>query len=451
MSNIIKILEEDLKKKVGKYYARSYYDYKPKQIQNEVNVYSDDHKIHTVKNNNGNCFLYTNYFKLLVNQKLNYLLAKDPEIKISNSDITVTSIVDMLEEGLLNASLDTTAWLHFYVDNNKLDWIFVHDSEIIPIYDKYKKNIIEVIRYFSIDKDTYKVETWSKNGVKVEVIAKDKIQSSEILHHYEETTYYQGKIESVEGKNLPFIPFIPLFNNRSKTPDIDGIKELIDMYNSINSGFVDNINLFQEAIVKLKGFTADTEQLETISKNMRKYKIVGLPNGGGDNVDMDYMSIEIPVEARKVILELLKENIFKIGQGLDPDRLAGESNVTNVVIKSRYSQLDMKANGSEKQLKLFYEKFVDCWNSFNNSNVDKNITFNRSMIFNESEAIDNCLKSINMLPMELILENHPFVKGDAKKVLNNFEKEKEENMKRQQDLMKKEENDTNKMTTNDLK
>ena len=47
------------------------------------------------------------------------------------------------------------------------------------------------------------------------------------------------------------------------------------------------------------------------------------------------------------------------------------------------------------------------------------------MIFNESEAIDNCLKSMNMLPMELILENHPFVKGNAKKVLQDLEAEKE--------------------------
>jgi SPP1 family phage portal protein len=466
MDNIIEIINIDLRKKAGKYIARNYYYYKPKIEQKEVNTHSGG-KVHTIKLDT-NCYLYTNYFKMLVNQKSDFLLAKEPELKIANSDITVATITDMLEEGLLNASLDTAAWLHFYVENNKLDWIFVHDSEIIPIYDKYNKNIIEIIRYYRIDEDNYRIETWTTKGVKIETIDKDKIINSnnvepwtpqkvnfkniekdkiiinDILYHYEEITYYQGEIENIEGKNLPFIPFIPLFNNKAKKSDLDGIQDLLDMYNSINSGFVDNINLFQEAIVKLKGFTGDTEELETIRKNMQKYKMVGIPQGGGDNADMEYMGIEIPVEARKVILEILKENIFKVGQGLDPDRLASESHITNGVIKARYSQLDMKANRTQKQLKIFYEKFVDCVNQFNNSGLDKEITFNRSMIFNESESIDNCLKSMNLLDQETILDNHPWV-TDSKKVMEKINKEKEENIKRQQELI-----DVN-MKTNDLR
>lgn len=447
MKDIITVIKEDIKKKEGKYIARNYYNYKPKNQTKEINTYSNG-KISTI-NVNENCYLYTNYFKMLVKQKINYLLAKEPEIKISTDKLTVATITDMLEEALLNASLDSCTWLHFYVENNKLEWIFIKDSEIIPIYDKYKKNMKGIIRYFLVDEDTYRVETWSLKGVNIEYIKKDKITNSTTKFHYEEEFYYQGEIEKTEGKNLPFIPFIPLFNNKDKNSDLDGIKDLIDMYNSINSGFVDNINLFQEAIVKLKGFTGDTEEIETIRKNMQKYKMVGIPNGGGDNADMEYMAIEIPVEARKVILDILKENIFKIGQGLDPDRLAGESSITNVVIKSRYSALDMKSNGAEKQLTLFYESFVDCINMFYNNAMSKDITFNRSMIFNESEAIDNCIKSMNIIDMELLLENHPWV-TNAKKTLNKINKEKEENVKKQQELMKNQEKTAETLDTKDL-
>lgn len=451
MEKIIEIIKKDIKKKMGKYTARSYYNYKPKSKQSEINTYSGG-KVHTVKVNN-NCYLYTNYFKMLVNQKSDYLLAKEPELKISNSDLTVATITDMLEEAVLNASLDTTSWLHFYVEDNKLDWIFVHDSEIIPIYDKYNKKITEVIRYWiegkKDDENIFIVQTWTKEGVKIEKIHKDKIVDSQTYFHYEEDSIYRGSIEYTEGINLPFIPFIPLYNNKGKNSDLEGIKELIDMYNSINSGFVDNINLFQEAIIKLRGFTGDTEELEIVRKNMQKYKMVGLPHGGGDNADIEYMGIEIPVEARKLILDILKENIFKIGQGLDPDRLTGESNITNVVIKSRYSALDMKANRTQKQLKLFYEKFVDCVNMFENSALDKEITFNKSMIFNESESIDNCLKSMNLLDMETILDNHPWV-TDSKDVMKKINSEKEENMKQQQQIMEKNDENLKKMKTEDL-
>ena len=442
MSELLKALKVDMGKKQGKYVARAYFAYQPKKGDSSVDTYSNG-QIHTV-NTNDNCYLYTNYFKMLVQQKINYLLAKQPELKINIDMVTTATITDMLEDVLLAASLDTTAWLHLYVENGVLDWILVNDKEIIPIFDKYKKNIIGIIRYYMESEDTYRVETWSLKGVKVDYIVKEKLDSTRTMAHYDEETFYNGETESIEGKNLPFIPFIPLYNNKQKKSDLDGIQELIDMYTSINSGFVDNINLFQEAVVKLKGFTGDTEELETIRKNMQKFKMVGIPSGGADGADMEYMSVEIPVEARKTMLDLLKENIFKIGQGLDPDRLAGESNITNVVIKSRYASLDMKVNGTEKQLRLFYEKFVDNLNMFYSSGLEKDITFNRSMIFNEVEAIDNCIKSMNLVSYETVLENHPWVssvEGELKRIKEEtvlmIAKQKEIEDKEAEDFSKK--------------
>ena len=447
MNELSEVIKKDTARKQGKYVARSYFNYNSKTTDNTVNTYSNG-EIHTI-NTNDSCYLYTNYFKLLVQQKIDYLLAKQPEVKITNKALTTATITDMLEETLLSASLDSCAWLHLYVENGVLDWILVHDSEIIPLYDKYKKHIVGIIRYFLESPEMYRVETWTLKGLKIDYIAKDRITSTETVYHYYEETFYNGAIENVEGKNLSFIPFIPMFNNKQKKSDIDGIQELIDMYTSINSGFVDNINLFQEAIVKLKGFTGDTEELETVRKNMQKYKMIGIPSGGSDNADMEYMAVEIPVEARKTMLDLLKENIFKIGQGLDPDRMAGESNITNVVIKSRYSGLDMKVNGTDKQVRLFYEKFVDAINAFYRASLDKDITFNRSMIFNETEAIDNCIKSMNLVSYETVLENHPWVSSTDDE-MERLKVEKEEDIKIQKSIVQEETKNINNMNTEDL-
>jgi len=443
--DIKELIKKDQEKKQYRYKARKYYNYNPENEVGEITSFYNG-QIYTTKVDK---MLYTNFFRLIVNQKINYLLAKEPEIK-TNDLITVVNVVNTLEEALLNASLDSRAWLFFYVENNKLDWVFVPDNEILPIYDKYNKNIDKIIRYYPTPKNDKRitVETWSLTGVKIEELENDSIIKTE-----KERTHsllkikYQGKEENVKGVNFPFIPFIPLFNNRDKISDLKGgIQDLIDFYNSISTGLVDNIDKFQEAITKLKGFTADSEEMELINKNMNKYKMAAIPN---ENGDIEYMKIEIPIEARKFLLELLKENIFKIGQGLDPDKLAGESNVTNVVIKSRYSALDMKANGTEKQLKLFYEKFINCLNLFYRSNIDPGITFNRSMIFNEGEAIDNCIKSMDLLDLETILENHPWV-TDVKKVMARIKAEKEENIKRQKDLIKNNLTKESNMGTDDL-
>lgn len=445
----LKIIKKDQERKKGRYIARSYYNYKPQKTDNEINTYSNG-TIHTIKIK-GNV-LYTNYFKMLVKQKVNYLLAKEPELK-SNSNIDVVIITDTLFKALFKSSLDSRSWLHFFINNeNKLDWIFVDDSEIIPVYDSYKKNIIGIIRYFKLeeDKEMYRVETWTLSGIKIEYFKKDKLEKVEEVTHYEETVEYQGTKEETEGKNLPFIPFVPMFNNSDHVSDIDGIQELIDMYNSISTGFVHNIDDFQEAITKLKGFSADSEELALIQANMRKYKMVAIPNPDAGS-DVEQMAIEIPVEARKLILEILKENIFKIGQGLDPDRLAGETNLTNVVLKARYAALDMKSNEAEKQLKLFYKQFIYCINKFYNSGISDEITFNRSMVFNEGELIDNCIKSMNLLDLETILQNHPWSKGNVKKIMEKVKNEKEENFKNQQDLLKKNADDEKKLNTDDIK
>lgn len=404
IDNIIELIKKDLKLKHDKYVADKYYKYDPKLKEDiKIDVVDNDGNLKTVVIDKG-CNIYVNYFKMLVNQKIDYLLAKEPTIK-SKLPYTITTITDMLESLMLNASLHSTSWLHFYVENNRLDWIIIHDSEIIPIYDNYNKNIIEIIRYYQIDKETIKVEDWTLNGVDTALIKKEKIngveqetiQALENMLHFETTESYQGKVINTTYGNFKSIPFIPLFNNKDKLTDLDEIRDLIDYYNQISSGFIDNINKFQEAVTKLKGFSGDEKNLKETMAKMKKYKAVGVPQDG----DIEYMVIEIPVEARKVLLDMLKDNIFLLGRGVDPNKL-GDGNITNVVIKSRYANLDMKCNTTEKQLKLFYEKFINFINNYNSNNYDTTIECNKTLIINTSELITDCVSAIDLVVAKIL-------------------------------------------------
>jgi SPP1 family phage portal protein len=404
IDNIIEIIKKDLKEKKDKYIGNKYYNYDPKTKNDiEIDVVDKNGNIKTIKIEKG-CNIYVNYFKMLVNQKIDYLLAKEPTIK-SKLPYTTAVVTDMLETLMLKASLDSISWLHFYVENNRLDWIMVHDSEIIPIYDSYHKNIIEIIRYYSIDKDTLKVEDWTETGVDTALIKKEKIngveqeliQAFETMKHFETTESYQGQIIDTSYDNFETIPFIPLFNNKDKNSDLDEIRDLVDYYNSISSGFIANIEAFQEAVTKLKGFSGDEKNLRETMAKMKKYKAVGVPQDG----DIEYMVIEIPVEARKVLLDILKDNIFLLGRGVDPNKL-GDGNITNVVIKSRYANLDMKCNTTEKQLRLFYESFINFINGYYNSNYDTIIECNKSLIINTSELINDCVNAIDLITAKIL-------------------------------------------------
>jgi SPP1 family phage portal protein len=301
-------------------------------------------------------------------------------------------ISDLYDDLIKTASLDGITWLHFYIENNKLDWIIVRDAEIIVIKDRYKKNIVTIIRYYFIDKDTIKIEEWTLTGLVTYTIRKDKVFDLEETTHFSSEIIYDDEVIETKFGNFPFIPFLPLKNNKEEESDISGIKILLDYYNDISSGFIDNVYKFQEAIIKLKGFSGDVDTLDQTLKKLKKYKMVGVPNDG----DLEYMAIEIPVEARKVLLDILKENIFKLGRAYDPD-LIGDGNITNIVIKSRYFQLDNKCNKLEKQLKLFHESFIKFIGG-----SDYDIEFNRTQLFNESEKLLDCVNAIDLVNAGLL-------------------------------------------------
>lgn len=424
---LIDLIKADKKKKKDKYVARKYYSYKPRNKENQtLDVNDDQGNIKTIVLEKST-EIYINYFKFIVNQKRNYLLSKMPTVA-KNTIFTPVQLVDLLEDLILNASLDVTAWLHFYVDEdeNKLNWILVEDKEIIPFYDKYNKKIIGVIRYFEDEKnkEVICVEEWHKTGVIRSKIKKDKIVEEQIREsHYEQEITYDGEVEKILEVNFPFIPFVPLNNNKEKVSDLEPVYDLVVFYNSISSGFIDNIYKFQEAITKLKGFSGDKETLRETMKNLKIYKAAGIPEDG----DIETMIVEIPVEARTVILELLKKALFSISGAYDPDQI-GDGNITNVVINNRYYGLDSKADGLEKQLKMFYEKFIECIEKYTSLSLENEIEFNRNKLINEKDLIDSCLKSMGVISAKTIRSKHPWV-TDEKYEEKQLKLEKEEAIK----------------------
>lgn len=428
LKEIKKIIKEDKEKKEGKYYARIYYNYKPNKMfpdmstSYEKDIANDAGEEVTITKER-QPWINTNYTKLLVNQKVDYMLANEPTIEEIPKQYSLVKIADTLENMALTASLDIEAWLFFYVKDNLLNWVLIPDCQIKPVYDEFGEEIIEIIRYYEIKNSTY-VEIWSLGGVQTLNYKSenniDAILKEDFTSHYNIEIWYNGELTNKEAKNLPFVPFIKMCNNKNLENDIDCIKDQLDFYNIIKSGFVGNVFKFQEMLMKLQGFTGDDEFYDETMKKMQKFKMICLPD---NETDADYISVDIPVEAREILLTSIKENIFKIGQGLDPDKI-GDGNITNIVIKNRYSALDMKANKTIKQSKVFYEKFIDCINMFYKTSYKSDITFNKSVIWNESEIIDNLVKSMDMIPDEIILETHPYIK-DLEKAKKLMEEQKQ--------------------------
>lgn len=432
MDKIIEIIKADIKRKEDKYKGRKYYKYKPVYSKEDEQYFIKNGIEYPVKSKKNE--IYINYFKMLVTQKIDYLLSKKPTYDKKLKDIGI-NVWTMLDKLVLNASLDSQTWLHPYVSNNKLSYIIVKDSEIIAEYTADNKTLKSLIRYYKEDDILY-VEIWSNDGVnKLQYDDKNNLLDEKIESHYTSKYYAGDVLEKSIDSNFPTIPFLKLENNKDVTSDIEDIEGLIIAYNAICTGFVDNVEKFQEALMILRGYVGDKDSIKKIMKDIQEAKGVNVSKDGS----LDYMKVDIPVEARNTLLNILRDVIFLIARGVDPNKLAEGENITNVVLKSRYVQLDLKSSDCEKRISEFYEKFIQFLNSYKSISLDDTLEFNKSMLINESERIDDCIKSLNIVSLETILEYHPFVsKHGVKEELKRLAKEKEkaaEEAKKQFDLM----------------
>lgn len=71
------------------------------------------------------------------------------------------------------------------------------------------------------------------------------------------------------------------------------------------------------------------------------------------------MTVAIPVEARKIKMEVDEKNIYRFGFALNTAGLKDTAATTNLAIQSAYSLLELRAKKLENRLKPFLRKLID--------------------------------------------------------------------------------------------
>ena len=199
------------------------------------------------------------------------------------------------------------------------------------------------------------------------------------------------------------------------------VKKFIDAYDKINSDFVNNLEYLQDIFWVLKGYNG--QNVSEFLREVKRYKALKVAEDGDARAE----TIDIPHEAREKALNIIEDNIFTFGQGVNPNRL-GDGNITNVVIKSRYAMLDLKCDMFEDEVEQFIRKMLDFVNRYREITGQEqieidNINFNRAMMVNEVELLEANSKQRGHISQETADNNHPWI--------DNHEKEEE---RREQDM-----------------
>lgn len=165
--------------------------------------------------------------------------------------------------------------------------------------------------------------------------------------------YMNSKDGKYYGRSYGQIPFFRLDNNRERASDLKPIKSIIDDYDLMNAGLSNNLQDASEYLVVVKGFAG--EKLDELSQNIKTKKIIGVD--GEDGGGVDFKTVSIPYEARKLKMDEDEKNIYRFGLAFNSAEV-GDGNVTNIVIKSRYALLDMKCNKITIRLKELFRKLL---------------------------------------------------------------------------------------------
>ena len=198
-----------------------------------------------------------------------------------------------------------------------------------------------------------------------------------------------------------FIPFFRLDNCKKQFSGLKPIKALIDDYDLMSCGLSNNIQDTAEALYVVRGFKGDN--LDELMTNIKAKKHIGVDEEGG----VDIKTIDIPYQARQAKLELDEKNIYRFGMGFNASQV-GDGNITNIVLKSRYTLLDLKCGKLKIRLKQFMRKLLkivlDEINRENGTSYrqrDVYFVIEPEIPTNEQENVENALKEAQRRQTEI--------------------------------------------------
>ena len=435
-------------KRMDQIKGADYYEGRHDILNRKRTIIGADGKLQEVDNLPNNR-LIDNQYALMVDQKTNYLVGKPFTLNCQDKGYTDAlgkvfnkrfyRLLKYVCEDALNGGI---GWLYpYYNEAGELSFKHFPAYDILPFWADDDHTILDcAIRY-------YTQEVW--NGYQKEKVEKVEIFKADGIYRYiyqndmliadveagEHENYFMVEEEGQEPKgfNWTRIPLVPFKYNKQEIPLIRRVKTLQDGINTMISDFENNMQEdARNTILVLKNY--DGENLGEFRHNLSTYGAVKVREDGG----VETLQVEINAENYKGILELLKKSLIENARGYDAkdDRLSGNPNQMN--IQSMYSDIDLDANGMETEFQAAFEELL--WfinNHFSNTGVgdftdDVAIVFNRDILINESESIENCSKSVGILSNETIVEQHPWV-TDVEAEMARLQKEKEEAMTQAQE------------------
>lgn len=306
----------------------------------------------------------SNYHQLLVDQEAGYLATVPPTVDVeedSLNDQIKKTLGDnfnlRLNQLVVDASNAGVAWVHYWIDDSgQFRYGIVPPNQVTPIYSNELDRKLLALRrsYKQLDPETGKYysihEYWTDKDVTVfKSLMPDYSDLAAVDDRFPITDITSGAdigTSSTIDHGMGRVPFIGFPKNKYERPDLYKYKGLVDVYDDVYNGFVNDIDDIQQVILVLTNYGGTN--LDVFLKTLKKDKVVKMDSmGPGDKSGVDKLTIEIPVDARNDVLQRTDSKIFVDGQGINPVDFKEIGNASGAAIKALYGHLELKSSVTE--------------------------------------------------------------------------------------------------------
>lgn len=388
------------------------------------------------------------FVRKLVDQKIGYLLGLPMSIQTDNdqyakllNDFFDRSFMRLMKSIGKEAVKKGIAWMHVYYDEQgNLSFKKIPSEECLPLWkDAAHTELDAMIRVYEIEayegtekKTITKVEYWDTNGVLRYVLDENGLIPD--VEAGEEDSHFSIDIgEQEQPLNWERIPFIPFKYNEEEQGLVELIKTLVDDYDRQKSDNANNLEDLPNSIYVIKNY--DGTNLGEFRRNLATYRAVKVTDEGG----VDTIGLDIDVEAFKTHMDLTRKDIYEFGRGVDTQSDKFGNSPSGIALRFLYADLDMDANDIETEFQASLEQLLWFIDTHIANTTDKDYTdetvdfiFNRDILINETEVIQNARASKGIISDETIIANHTWV-TDVEEELERIEKEQQRDLERFQD------------------
>ena len=394
-----------------------------------------------------NNHIVDNQYKKMVNQKANYLFGQPFTIETDNEQyaellkkVFNKKFMKTIKNSAKYAYNGGLAWLYpYYNEAGEFSFRLFPAYEILPFWKDSEHTLLDfAVRLYLVmgyngsnPVVIEKVEIYDLQGVHRYVMDGEHLVPDLSVDEQEHTPHVTtvGSDGVVTGLNWSKVPLIPLKYNEQEDSLLKSVKSLQDGINVMLSDFENNMQEdSRNTILILKNY--DGTNLGEFRKNLATYGAVKVRYDGDTKGGVETLEIQVNAENYKTIVEIFKKALIENAMGYDAkdERMSGTPNQMN--IQSMYSDIDLDANDTETEYQSAFEEILWFINmhlantgqgNFEGELV--NIIFNRDMMMNEGEVIENISKSVGILSNETIIGQHPWV-DDPELEMKRLEEEK---------------------------